>query len=292
MADKWGTLRSRVHSAYTWGYSVSLVVAVPAEVTAPPGALDAIRKHSGEGDRLTELGGDWVLVAPSDGSDAYYWHRSSDVTQYECPWESRNVSIEASSTDTVFQALDAIAEELGVEVGENYALVYADSPLPESDLLSAHFPEQHDDGSDGSLLGKAVSFYCHLEDVEAARVAKVQANIQLIHAISRFKALGKQAREGMAETMATHRAARVRAVTRTEILREYDASCDRELQEVEQQIAALEAARVAGDASTSALEPEPSPEPKLAPTPVPKTATELIALRASRQAGQAETTPW
>ena len=294
MADKWGKLRSRVHSAYTWGYSVSLVVAVPAEVTAPPGALDAIRKHSGDVDSLAELGGDWVLVTPSDGSDAYYWHRSSNVTQYECPWNSQNVSIEASSTDTVFQALDAIAEELGVEVGENYALVYADSPLPESDLLSAHFPEQHDDGSEGSLLGKAVSFYCHLQDVEAARQAKVQANIQLIHAISRFKALGKQAREGMVETMATHRAARVRAVTRTEILREYDASCDRELQEVEQQIAALEAGRVAGDADTStpALEPEPSPEPEPAPMPAPKTAAELIALRAARRADQAETTPW
>ena len=118
----------------------------------------------------------------------------------------------------------------------------------------------------------------------------VQANIQLIHAISRFKALGKQAQEGMVESMATHRAARVRAVTRTEILREYDASCDRELQEVEQQIAELEAGQTAGGADISISEPEPELEPEPSPAPesepalmaAPKTATELIALRASR----------
>jgi hypothetical protein len=270
----WGTLRARVHSGYVWGYSVALVVSVPAEATAPPGALDAIEQHDGE--ELTELDTDWALVTPPDGSDSYYWHRPSSATQYECPWVSRTVAIEASSTDTVFQTLDAISEKMGAEVGENYALVYAGSPLPESDLLSAHFPEQDDDGVDGSLLGKAASFYCHLQDVEAARQAKVQANIQLIHAISRFKALGKQAREGMVDSMATHRAARVRAVTRTEILREYDASCDRELQEVEQQIAELEAGQTAGgaDASISAAqETEPWPEPEPAPGPVPKMAT-------------------
>ncbi len=277
-----------MHSGYAWGYSVALVVSVPAEVTAPPGALDAIKRHNGE--ELTELGADWTLVTPSDGGDPYYWHRPSNATQYECPWATRAVTIEASSTDTVFQTLDAISEELGVEVGENYALVYADSPLPESDLLSVHFPEQDDDGVGGSLLGKAVSFHCHLKDVELARQAKVQANIQLIHAISRFKALGKQAQEGMVESMATHRAARVRAVTRTEILREYDASCDRELQEVEQQIAELEAGQTAGGADISISEPEPELEPEPSPAPesepalmaAPKTATELIALRASR----------
>ena len=67
----------------------------------------------------------------------------------------------------------------------------------------------------------------------------------------------------------------------TEILREYDVACDRELQDVEQQIAVLEAGQMTAGADT----PEPEPETE----PVPKTAAELIALRAARQAGQGET---
>ena len=74
-----------------WGYSVPLLVAVPADVVAPPGALAAIEKHTGEG--LTELCEDWVLVTASDDSGVYYWHRPSNATQYECPWVSQLVDM-------------------------------------------------------------------------------------------------------------------------------------------------------------------------------------------------------
>jgi hypothetical protein len=161
------------------------------------------------------------------------------------------------------QALDAISEKLGVEIGENYALMYANTPLPDSDLLSAHFPERYDDGVAGSQ--SSASFYCHLEDVEATRQAKVQTNIQLVHAISRFKALGQRARDSMVEQMTAHRAARERAVTQREILSAHDVSCQRELLEVEQQIAALEAGAAKSVSAGLSLEPELEPEPEIEP---------------------------
>jgi hypothetical protein len=177
---------SRVHSDYMWGYTVPMLVAVPAEVLAPAGALDLIKKHSG-GEGMTELGADWVLVTPPDGGDAYYWHRPSSVTQYECPWSAQIVRIEPSSVETVLQAFDAISAELGVDIADNYALMYTDQPLPENDLLATHFPERYDDGVDGSQSNAC--FFCHLEDREASRQTTLEMNLQMIRVISRFKAL-------------------------------------------------------------------------------------------------------
>ena len=283
----------RVDSDFMWGYDISLLVAVPAEVLAPEGAMALIRRHSGS-QELTELGAGWVLVTPPDGGPEYYWHRPSSATQFECPWCPQMVSIEPSSMETVSQLFDAIGAHIGAEIPASWEIVFAGAALPENDLLSKHFPERYDDGNDGSASN--ATFFCHMEDVEASRRAAMETNLQLIRVVSRFKALGKQTRESMVSSIAVHRTARTRAVTQTELLCACEDTLDAELAEVESKIAALEAAGAAQTPRPAALEavlepssaeqpepePEPGPEPEPEPGPEVQTQREASASLAAR----------
>lgn len=263
----------RVDSDFMWGYDISLQVEVPAEVLAPEGAMSLIRWHGGSRQQeLTELGAEWVLVTPPDGGPDYYWHRPSTTTQFECPWAAQLIEIEPSSMETVSQLFDAIGAQVGAEIGANWEIVFAGSPMPEHHLLSNYFPERYEDGKDGSA--STATFFCHMEDVEASRRAAMETNLQLIRVVARFKALGKQARESMVSSIAEHRTARTRAVTQTELIRACVDTLDAELVEVETAIAAIEAGRTPRPAALETA-PEPAFSGELKAEPEPEAEAQM-----------------